>query len=104
MTKNPTRIESYLNENGTKNIHERSFIRIHNSKFSTINIPHSCFSESFKLYLNLNKYENIDDFCENEAFGFLFSIDKNSSKNRKLYASKLKEYILYKTRFHLQIN
>jgi hypothetical protein len=97
-------IECYSNENRTENILVKSYIRINDSSLYTIYIPHSYFNQSFDLYLKLKKYENIDDFCENEAFGLLFSIDRNSSKNIKLYANKLKEYILNKTRFHLQLN
>lgn len=58
------------------------------------NIIERYFKKSLELYLKLKRHENIDDFCENEAFGLLFSTTNDSMENRRIYTNKLKAYII----------
>lgn len=52
------------------------------------------FRKSYELFTKLKNHENLDNFCENEAFGFLFSTEHDSIQNRESYTRLLKAYII----------
>ncbi|UOB19261.1 hypothetical protein [Abyssalbus ytuae] len=53
------------------------------------------FEKTLRLYDQL-RHESLEEFCQNEAFGYFMSHGNNTQKNRDLYAKTIKEYILLK--------
>ena len=56
------------------------------------------FEKFFEQYINLSQHEDLDDYCNNVAFGYFLGKENDTRYNRYIYAKLLNAYISKKVK------
>ena len=70
------------------------FIDHVNGAENTFNIDFENVLETYTQISISKPYMDLDEFCENEAFGYFISRNDDTKENRELFAKILKLYIV----------